>query len=110
MPASRYVAGCSRAEALSRAAACSTAGTGSAATLFGELVRDPMAAERVVGTRAARPLVLLASGADKAESVRWLVEGPVSTSWPATALQLHPHVTVLLDDAAAYELERLAWW
>jgi glucosamine-6-phosphate deaminase len=54
----------------------------------------------------ARHLVLVASGQGKAEAVRQLVEGPVSASWPATALQLHPHVTVLVDPDAASLLER----
>ena len=54
----------------------------------------------------ARHLVLLASGTAKAEAVRQLAEGPVSASWPATALQLHAHVTVLLDPEAASRLER----
>lgn len=51
----------------------------------------------------ARHLVLLARG--NAEAVRQLVEGPVSARWPVTALQLHPHVTVLVDEAAAGRLE-----
>jgi len=54
---------------------------------------------------AARHLVLLAQGEGKAEAVRHLVEGAVSARWPATVLQLHPHVTVLLDDAAASRLD-----
>jgi len=54
----------------------------------------------------ARHLVLIASGAVKAEAVRQLAEGPVSASWPATALQLHPHVSVLLDPEAASRLDR----
>src|SRR5690606_36504776 len=49
----------------------------------------------------ARHLVLLATGEAKAEAVHQMIEGPVSALWPATALQLHPHVTVLIDDAAA---------
>ena len=53
---------------------------------------------------AARHLVLLATGAGKAEAVRQLVEGPVSALWPATLLQMHPHVTVLVDDEAAARL------
>ncbi|RUQ39185.1 glucosamine-6-phosphate deaminase, partial [Micrococcus sp. HSID17228] len=53
----------------------------------------------------ARHLVLLARGEGKAEAVRQLVEGPVSARWPVTALQLHPHVTVLVDEAAAGRLE-----
>ena len=58
----------------------------------------------------ARHLILLASGAGKAEAVRQLVEGPISASWPATALQLHPHVTVLLDPGAASRLERADYY
>ena len=54
---------------------------------------------------AARHLVLLATGRGKAEAVHQLVEGAVSALWPATVLQLHPHVTVLVDDAAASRLQ-----
>ncbi|MEZ0448230.1 glucosamine-6-phosphate deaminase [Cellulomonas sp. ICMP 17802] len=54
---------------------------------------------------SARHLVLLATGKGKAEAVHQLVEGPVSAMWPATILQHHPHVTVLVDDAAASRLQ-----
>jgi glucosamine-6-phosphate deaminase len=54
---------------------------------------------------AARHLVLMAFGKGKAEAVHHLAEGPVSAMWPATALQLHPHVTVFVDDAAASRLQ-----
>jgi len=54
---------------------------------------------------SARHLVLLATGRGKAEAVHQLVEGPVSALWPATILQHHPHVTVLVDDAAASRLQ-----
>lgn len=53
----------------------------------------------------ARHVVLVATGAGKAEAVRQLVEGAVSALWPATILQHHPHVTVFVDDAAAAQLE-----
>lgn len=53
----------------------------------------------------ARHLVLLATGEHKAPAVRQLVEGAISARWPATVLQLHPHVTVLVDEAAASGLE-----
>ncbi len=53
----------------------------------------------------ARHLVLLATGSAKAEAVHQMVEGPVSAMWPATVLQMHPHVTVLVDDAAASRLQ-----
>ena len=52
----------------------------------------------------ARHVVLVATGRGKAEAVHQLAEGAVSAMWPATVLQHHPHVTVLLDDAAASRL------
>lgn len=54
--------------------------------------------------REARHLLLMATGAAKAPAVRAMVEGPVSAFCPASVLQLHPHVTVLLDGPAAAEL------
>jgi len=56
----------------------------------------------------ARHLLLIASGETKADATAAAVEGPVSASCPASVLQLHPHVTVLLDPAAASRLDRLA--
>ena len=53
----------------------------------------------------ARHVVLVATGRQKAEAVHHLVEGAVSAMWPASVLQHHPHVTVLLDDAAARRLQ-----
>jgi glucosamine-6-phosphate deaminase len=53
----------------------------------------------------ARHLVLLATGRRKAEAVHHLVEGPISALWPATIMQMHPHATVLVDDAAASRLQ-----
>lgn len=53
----------------------------------------------------ARHVVLVATGAAKAAAVHQLAEGPVSARWPATVLQHHRHVTVLIDDAAAGRLE-----
>lgn len=58
----------------------------------------------------ARHLVMLATGAGKAEAVRQAVEGPVSARCPASVLQLHPHVTVVLDPAAASRLELLDYY
>jgi len=52
----------------------------------------------------ARRIVLVATGETKAEAVGQLVEGPVSARWPATILQHHPRVTVLVDEAAASQL------
>jgi glucosamine-6-phosphate deaminase len=49
----------------------------------------------------ARHLVLLAFGATKAGAVARAVEGPVTAMVPGSALQLHPHATVVVDEAAA---------
>lgn len=52
----------------------------------------------------ARHLVLAAQGEGKAEAIRAAVEGPVSSMCPASALQLHPDATVIVDEAAASRL------
>jgi glucosamine-6-phosphate deaminase len=53
----------------------------------------------------ARHCLLLAFGKNKARAVAQAVEGPVAAMNPASALQLHRKVTVLLDEAAATELK-----
>ncbi|MFJ5977291.1 glucosamine-6-phosphate deaminase [Pseudarthrobacter oxydans] len=53
----------------------------------------------------ARHVILLATGAQKAQAVRDFVEGPVAAICPASILQFHPHATVLLDEAAASALK-----
>jgi glucosamine-6-phosphate deaminase len=52
-----------------------------------------------------RRCLLLATGADKAEIVAQAVEGPMTSMISATALQLHPHCMVVLDEAAAGRLK-----
>ena len=59
---------------------------------------------------SARHLVLVASGPGKAEAVHHMVEGSVSAMWPATVMQHHPHVTVLVDDAAASRLQLAGYY
>ncbi|MCO1339785.1 glucosamine-6-phosphate deaminase [Kocuria polaris] len=53
----------------------------------------------------ARELVLVATGASKAAAVHAMVEGPLSSMCPGSALQLHPHAMVVVDEAAAARLE-----
>ncbi|TQL66728.1 glucosamine-6-phosphate deaminase [Nocardioides albertanoniae] len=55
-------------------------------------------------------LLLLATGEGKAAAVAEAVEGPVSASCPASVLQHHRHVSVLLDEAAASRLARLDYY
>lgn len=52
----------------------------------------------------ARRLVLVATGAAKAEPVALAVEGPLAAMCPASAIQLHPRATVVIDEPAAARL------
>jgi glucosamine-6-phosphate deaminase len=58
----------------------------------------------------ARRCLLLAHGAQKAQAVAKMIEGPLSAMVPASALQMHRHATILLDEAAAAELELRAYY
>lgn len=53
----------------------------------------------------ARKILLLATGENKAAAVSKMVEGPVSAMCPASVLQMHERVTVLLDETAATGLK-----
>ena len=53
----------------------------------------------------ARKILLLATGENKAEAVSKMVEGPVTAMCPASILQMHERVTVLLDEDAASGLK-----
>ncbi len=58
-----------------------------------------------IGTiMAAREIMLLALGSDKADAVRGMVKGKVTPKLPASVLRFHPKVTLLLDEAAAARL------
>ncbi|MFC5503057.1 glucosamine-6-phosphate deaminase [Lysinimonas soli] len=62
----------------------------------------------------ARHLLLFAFGEAKASAIAGAVEGPVTASLPGSAIQLHPLVTVIVDEAAASQLRhadyyRFAW-
>jgi glucosamine-6-phosphate deaminase len=58
----------------------------------------------------ARHLVLLAFGDGKADAIAAAVEGPLTASQPGSAIQLHPHVTVLVDEAAASKLQNAEYY
>jgi glucosamine-6-phosphate deaminase len=58
----------------------------------------------------ARHLVLLAFGAAKADAIAKAVEGAVSASRPGSAIQLHPNATVVIDEAAASQLEFIDYY
>ena len=52
----------------------------------------------------ARRVLLLATGASKAAAVAKSIEGPITCAVSASALQLHPDVTFVLDEPAAAQL------
>lgn len=58
----------------------------------------------------ARHLVLIATGASKADPIALAVEGPLTAMVPASALQLHPHATVIVDESAAAGLTYAAYF
>ncbi|MCI1901984.1 MAG: glucosamine-6-phosphate deaminase [Bifidobacteriaceae bacterium] len=64
-----------------------------------------------IGTiRKARHLVLLAFGEGKADAVAATCEGGISSLCPASALQLHPHATIIVDAAAGSKLKNLDYY
>ncbi len=58
----------------------------------------------------ARHCLLLAFGRKKARAVAEAIEGPITARNPASALQLHPKVTVCLDKEAASLLEMKSYY
>ncbi|MFH5186466.1 glucosamine-6-phosphate deaminase [Paenibacillus sp. TAB 01] len=48
----------------------------------------------------AKMILLVVKGADKAEIVHRALTGPITTDCPASLLQTHPHLVVLLDSEA----------
>ena len=49
----------------------------------------------------ARNILLIATGANKAQAVKDMLEGPIDVSCPASILQKHDNVTVIIDEPAA---------
>lgn len=55
---------------------------------------------------AAKNLLLIVSGAAKAQALKQVVEGEVSEQVPASVLKLHPKLVIIADHAAVAELKR----
>jgi glucosamine-6-phosphate deaminase len=53
----------------------------------------------------ARRCLLLATGSSKAKVIAQAVEGPITSMVTASALQLHPRCTVVVDEKAAARLK-----
>ena len=53
---------------------------------------------------AAKRILLLANGLNKADAVAQIFSGEITTSNPATLLTLHHAVTIIADKEAAYKI------
>jgi glucosamine-6-phosphate deaminase len=74
---------------------------------FGSIDGPRFAITMGIGTiMEAKEIVLVALGKEKADAVSRAVEGPVTASCPASALQLHPVAKVIVDEDAARLLKR----
>ena len=51
-----------------------------------------------------KKMILMAYGEAKAEAIKGMIDGPVTTDMPASALQNHQDVVVIIDDAAESKL------
>ena len=80
--------------------------------LFGDPARMPRRALTMgVGTILdARRCVLLATGSEKADVIAKAVEGPITSMISASALQMHPRCTVIVDEAAAVHLRNQEYY
>ena len=58
----------------------------------------------------AKRILLLAAGASKASAIANAIEGPVTASVTASALQLHPDVTFIVDEQAAAQLKQKEYY
>ncbi|MDR2977003.1 MAG: glucosamine-6-phosphate deaminase [Streptococcaceae bacterium] len=54
----------------------------------------------------SKQLVVMAWGAEKADAVKGMIEGPVIVDLPASILQTRDNVTVIIDEAAASKLTK----
>src|SRR6266850_4511007 len=80
--------------------------------LFGSEDKVPRRAITMgVGTILdCRRCLLLATGEAKAGVIAQAVEGPITSMVTATALQLHPRCTVVVDEAAANQLKEKEYY
>lgn len=58
------------------------------------------------GIMKAKKILLVASGENKADIIAKLVDGKISTQIPASLLQVHHDVLVIVDEAAASHLKK----
>ena len=70
-----------------------------------------MAITMGVGTiMEAKQCILLASGKSKSVAIVNAVEGPITSSVPASVLQMHPNTSFIIDEDAACELKEIEYY
>ena len=58
-----------------------------------------------IGTvMAAKEVLIVCSGHNKARALQHIVDGEISHKWTASMLQLHPHAVIICDEEACDEL------
>lgn len=53
----------------------------------------------------SKMIVLMAYGQGKSDAIKQMIEGPVTEDLPASVLQKHPNIVVIVDEAAASALD-----
>jgi glucosamine-6-phosphate deaminase len=79
---------------------------------FASLEQVPVACitQGLATIAAARSLILVVSGEHKSEAVARALYGPVTVDCPASIIQLHDSVTVVIDEAAAHQIRATAFF
>ena len=82
-----------------------------AASIFGALDKVPLSAITMGMSEMldAEKITLIAWGEKKSESIKTMVEGPVTDAVPASSLQKHHDVKVIIDLPAADALTRISY-
>lgn len=58
----------------------------------------------IANIMAAKTVLLMAYGEDKADAIQAMIEGPITEELPASILQNHPDAVIIVDEAAASKL------
>lgn len=58
----------------------------------------------IASIMASKTIVLMAFGAEKAEAIKQMIQGPITESLPASVLQKHKDLVVIIDEAAGSKL------
>ncbi|MPN53141.1 Glucosamine-6-phosphate deaminase [bioreactor metagenome] len=56
--------------------------------------------------RKAKKVLMLASGEGKQDAIYGMIKGPITENLPASILQKHQDVVVIIDKAAAVKLNK----